>query len=166
LTATNFASHHCEKEGRHVVLNDDGSGAAMLFGARLLKTPVYLQAAEKMAQWMMTQTRPVNVACSLPSRLCFIMDVYRQTGQGEYFSYVLSRLKEVLDLQVLRSADPCVKGGFRGEDEGGEGYVKGGDKMDFVTTRVSAYSALLLFKLISKDWSTGYSAFGWKRKRK
>jgi len=44
--------------------------------------------------------------------------------------------------------------------------VKGGDKMDFVTTRVSAYSALLLFKLISKDWSTGYSAFGWKRKRK
>jgi hypothetical protein len=33
-----------------------------------------------------------------------------------------------------------------------------------VVTRTTAYSALLMFKIINKDWTPAYSAYGWKKK--
>jgi hypothetical protein len=146
------------------VLNDDGLGAALLAGARLFKSRARLETAKRMGDWLLTQTTPVKAFCSLPGRLCFLMDLGRALNSPGYEAYVRSRVGAVLALQVTGSRDPFARGAFRGEDEPPDGYIKGTRQIDYVTNRTTAYAALLLFKLLHRDWTPGYSAFGWKRR--
>jgi len=145
------------------VLNDDGLCAALLAYALITRQHRVLEKAVRIADWMMIQP-PAPVFCSLPSRLCYILDVARATGENRYREYVLAHLPAVLDLQVLASGDPCADGAFRGEDEKTEWYVAGAEHRDFVTNRVTCYAALTLFKLLNAPCTPGYSAFGWQRK--
>jgi hypothetical protein len=166
LTSTLRISHHAQRtpKGKLIAVNDDGMGAALLSGERLMHSRKYLEAGIRLGDWLLTQKQKVHAACSLPNRLCYLMDLFRLTGNRKYYDYVLSRLNEVMKLQVTRSKDRFVLGGFRGEDEPPQAYVQGSSKLEYVTTRVTTYAALLLFKLVSKDWTPGYSCFGWKRK--
>lgn len=164
LVDRHFDAHHTktDKSGRLLVLNDDGLCAALLMAGRITGQARYIEQSIRIADWMMG-VKPVTVFSSLPSQLCFIMDVWKETGMSRYRDYVLRRLPEVLRLQVVSSKDPWALGAFRGEDELAKWYVKGARQSDFVTNRVTCYTALTLFKLVNGDFTPGYSAFGWKR---
>lgn len=158
-------SRHHTGAGKAVVLNDDGLCAALLSCGKLTGKRKYIDQALRIADWMMTQDHPTDRYSCLSSRLCFLMDAYRQTGDEKYRDYVLRFLPRVLALQVRSSKDPNARGGFRGEDEPVKWYVKGADPAEFVVNRVTAYAALTCFKLLNgKNATAGYSAFGWKRK--
>jgi hypothetical protein len=166
LIETHFDPHHtrADKTGRLLVLNDDGLCAALLSYGKITNQPKLIEQAVRIADWMMTLGK-VDQFSSLPGQLNFILDIHRETGEKKYHDYVLKRLPEVLALQVTGSKDPWAQGGFRGEDELPKWYVKGARNKDFVLNRVTAYSALCLFKLLNgTEWTPGYSAFGWKRK--
>ena len=66
----------------------------------------------------------------------------------------------LLDLQILKSSDPKAHGGFRGEDEENEGGIFGGTSYDYVTNRMTCYSAGTLFRLSGKGTGAGFSVFG------
>ncbi len=165
LVARHYMSHHSSKGGKGpmVVVNDDGLGAALLSAAFLLDSAKYLDNAVRIADWMMKETSDNGKFCSLPSRLCFLMDIHKATGEGKYRDFVELNIAKVLKLQILNFKDPFANGAFRGEDEPVKWYA-GGKAADYVTTRVTCYAALTLFKLLSDDWTPGYSAFGWKKK--
>jgi hypothetical protein len=159
----NFVCGLAEKgKKRPAVSNDDGLGAALISGALLFKSRRYAEDAVTIGNWMMTQTQRDETVTSLASRLCYLMDLCRFTGDPIYRVYVESRIDEVIEAQVGAKADPLAFGAFRGEDEAVKWYVKGASRNDFVTTRATCYAALALFKLVNNDWTPGYSAFGWK----
>jgi len=166
LVDTHFDAHHTLKDakGRLLVANDDGLGAALLAYGKLTKQKKFVAEAVSLADWMMTQTGKAPYS-SLPGQLNYIMDIHRETGDSKYFEYVIKRLPEVMALQETKSKDLWALGGFHGEDEPADWYVKGGKGIDFVLNRVTAYSALCMFKILNgKEWTPGYSAFGWKQK--
>jgi hypothetical protein len=165
LVEKTFQSHHNDPadKGRNIVSNDDGLGTALIDGAVLFKSRKYREAAVRIGDWLLTQDRKGSVVCSLANRLCYLMDLWKLTGDRKYREYVLSRVGEVMALQVTGSRDPLAQGAFRGEDERPEWY-SGGGKLDYVTNRHTCYAALTLFKIASREWSAGYSAFGWKKR--
>ena len=148
------SDQHVDASG--VIYNDDGGGVGLLNAYLLGGGKKYLQAAVRMAEYFAGLDRAIPIYSGIGSVANFLIETWKVTG-NETFRRASEKLAgNLLDLQI-RSGKPLVKGAFRGEDEGGQWYVKGSRNSDFVTTRVTAYAVLTLFKLEGVVWPAGYS---------
>ena len=83
-----------------------------------------------------------------------------QAGGEDHSQWILDHLDPLLALQVADGDDPRALGGFRGEDEQGDGGVFGGTSLDYVVTRVTCYAAGTLFRLSGRGTGAGFSVPG------
>lgn len=156
-------NHHCGRgtgEHRYVLYNDDALIVIILAAYLATKKRRYLDSAVRYADWIVSQPVEERPFCSFPVRANTVLDVGR-VARKDYSEWVLDHIgKHLLDLQVLDSPDPLAHGGFRGEDEQGEGGIYGGTSLDYVVTRVTCYAAGTLFRLSGKGTGAGFSPFG------
>lgn len=147
-------SHHTSREGH--ILNDDGGGVTLLNAYRLSGRKKYLDACVRIAEYFRLRKEPMKMFSAIGSAANFLLEVDRVTGRDTYRKTAERLAREMIKLQV-KSGDRLVRGGFRGEDEGGKWYYKGSANDDFVTTRVTAYAVFTLFKLEGLIPVRGYS---------
>ena len=147
-------SHHTSTDG--VIYNDDGGSVGLLNAYKLSRDRRYLDAAIRAAEFFRTLRQPIPIFSGTGSVANFLIEVDHLTKRSTYRPTAEKLARLLLKLQV-RSGRPLVGGAFRGEDEGGKWYHKGAANDDFVTTRVTAYSVMLLFKLDGAVWPRGYS---------
>lgn len=151
---------HGEGEDRFSIVNDDGCVTVVLAAYMITGDVKYLDAMVAYADWTvhnLPQERPYN---AFGIQAANVLDVGRASGM-DYTPWVFDNLKtHCLDLQVVGSEDPKAEGGFRGEDEEGDGGVFGGTSLDYVPTRNTCYMAGLLFRLSGKGTGAGFSAWG------
>lgn len=147
-------SQHTDADG--TIYNDDGGGVGLLNAYALTGRQKYLNAAMQIADYFNVARNPCPVFSGIGSVANFLLEVDHVTGRAEYRKTAERLARQLLRLQV-KTGSPLVKGAFRGEDEGGKWYVEGSKNDDFVTTRVTAYAALVLFKLEGVVWPRGYS---------
>jgi len=158
-------NHH---EGRgtgddiYVIRNDDAIMVVVLAAHLATRSPKYIDAAVRYADWIVKNGPLARPLCAFPIQCNNLLDIGRVAGQ-DYSEWVLDNLQDhLLDLQVLKSSDPKAHGGFRGEDEENEGGIFGGTSYDYVTNRMTCYSAGTLFRLSGKGTGAGFSVFGLK----
>ena len=85
----------------HLTLNDDGAGVTLLSAYRATGQKAILAQLEKYAAWTMTKKTPLPTFSGYVSMGNFMLDMYRQTGRGEYLQWVLDNLKAgLLDLRI------------------------------------------------------------------
>ncbi|MCX7804407.1 MAG: hypothetical protein N3A38_04365 [Planctomycetota bacterium] len=154
------ASASCRKDqhvdGRGIVWNDDGGGVGLLNAHLLSGKRKYLDAAIRLADRFAESAEAIPIYSGIGAVANFLLETDRVLGENRYRSVAERLGKKLLDLQVA-DGSPLVRGAFRGEDEGGKWYVEGSENGDFVTTRVTAYAVLTLFKLEGAVWPEGYS---------
>ncbi|MDA0989202.1 MAG: hypothetical protein O3A51_00440 [Verrucomicrobia bacterium] len=160
------ANHHWgfgKGKDRYLLRNDDGIVVVVLGAYQATKSKKYLDAMVNYMEWTVAQTpaeRPYNAFGVQANN---VLDIGRVSGLDRS-AWVLDNLKKrCLDLQVIGSKDRNAEGGFRGEDEEGEGGVFGGKSLDYVVTRTTCYMAGTLFRLSGKGTGTGFSVFGLDR---
>ena len=145
---------------RYVLHNDDGLIVVVLAAYLYTKDARYLDAAVRYADWIITQKVEERPFVAFPVRSNTLLDVGKVAGK-DYSEWVLDNLQaSMLDYQVVDSGDPMADGGFLGEDEQGEGGIYGGKSLDYVTTRMTCYSAGTLFRLSGAGTGAGFSPFG------
>jgi len=145
---------------RFVLRNDDGMMVIVLAAYEATKDGKYLDAAVAYADWIIANEPHERPFCGFPVQANNVLDIGRAAGK-DYTPWVLDNLQErLLDLQVLDADDPCAAGGFRGEDEQGDGGIFGGTSLDYVVQRVTCYAAGTLFRLSGKGTGAGFSVFG------
>ncbi|MFC1479389.1 hypothetical protein ACFL6F_02265 [Planctomycetota bacterium] len=147
-------SHHAGID--RIIYNDDGGGVGLLNAYKLSGKDKYLKAAVQVADYYNTLDKEIPIYSGIGSVANFLIETDHVTGGSVYRKKAEELAKELYRLQV-RSGNKKVRGGFRGEDEGGKWYVKESKNNEFVTTRVTCYSVLALFKLEGKVWPRGYS---------
>ena len=147
-------SHHTGPDG--VIYNDDGGGVTLLNAYKLSGEQEYLDAAIRIAEYFKSYNKPYPTFCSPSSVANFLLEVDHTTGKKTYRKKALELARQTIKMQ-FNSGPAMLKGGFRGEDEGGNIYHKGAKDRDFVTTRVTAYAILTLFKAEGIVWPRGYS---------
>jgi hypothetical protein len=147
-------THHSDAQG--VLFNDDGGGVSLLNAYRLSKKVRYLDAAVQIAEFFRAHTGPVPIYSGIGAIANFLLEVDLATRGDRYRATAEKLARQLLRLQ-LKTGDKAVKGAFRGEDEGGKWYYPGAANTDLVTTRVTAYAVLTLFKLDGVAWPRGYS---------
>ncbi len=156
-------SHHQgigEGEEKFRLRNDDGMVLLLLAAYEATRESRYLDACVSYADLIVSEIPEERPYCVFPVKANNVLDIGRAAGK-DYSEWVLDNLKErVLDLQVLDSGDAMADGGFRGEDEQGEGGVFGGRSLDYVVTRVTCYSAGTLFRLSEQGTGSGFSVWG------
>ncbi len=155
--------------GRPVVFNDDGSSIALTCAHAATGKPTskYLDAALRYGDWLIDACpRPIErfVADSMQS--VFLTELTAVTGQARYAGFARGLMAGQVRLQVEAPGKPDRHGGYRGEDEPAEAYVKGSTGKEFLTTRTTAYSTLALFRLHGGVHGPSYSALGLKTLRK
>jgi uncharacterized protein YyaL (SSP411 family) len=150
----NTLSHHTDSDG--VMFNDDGGGVSLLNAYQLSGKARYLAAAVRIAEYYRCRTTPIPIFSGTGSVANFLLETDRAAGTTRYRATAEKLARKLMALQVKRGGE-SVKGAFRGEDEGGKWYYPGSDNGDFVTTRVTAYTVLTLFKLEGVVWPRGYS---------
>ncbi|MDI6775023.1 MAG: hypothetical protein QME60_06480 [Verrucomicrobiota bacterium] len=156
--------NHHEGRGKgddiHVLRNDDAIMVVALAAYQETRKRKYLDAAVRYADWIVNNGPLDRPLCAFPVQANNVLDIGRVAGK-DYSAWVLDNLKDhLLDLQVLKSSDPKAHGGFRGEDEENEGGIFGGTSFDYVTNRMTCYSAGALFRLSGKGTGAGFSVFG------
>jgi hypothetical protein len=145
--------HHSDAVG--TIFNDDGAGVSLLNAYRLTRGQEYLEAAIRVADYFTAHWQKNPLFSGLGSIANFLLETDAIRKQDGYRVAAEDIGRRILKLQ-MSSAHP-MRGGFRGEDEDVSSY-HGGSKTDYITTRVTAYSALTLFKLEGLVWPYGYSA--------
>lgn len=157
------ANHHWglgKGDDRYLLRNDDGVVVVVLAAYKITGDKKYIDAMVKYADWTIENEphkRPYNAFGVQANN---VLDIGKVAGKN-YTGWVLDNLKaRCLDMQVLRSGDPMADGGFRGEDEEGEGGIFGGKSVDYVPNRNTCYMAGTLFRLSGKGTGTGFSVFG------
>jgi len=149
-----------EGDHRYVLYNDDGMIVVVLAAHEATGDAKYLDAAVRYADWIVEQPVEERPFCAFPVRANTVLDVGKVAGR-DYSGWVLDNLqKSLLDLQVVGSDDPKAEGGFRGEDEEGEGGIYGGTSLDYVTNRVTCYAVGTLLRLSGRGTGAGFSHFG------
>lgn len=148
------ASHHSGSDG--VIHNDDGGGVSLLNAYKLSGRPRYLAAATRIAEYYRELKTPIPIVSGIGAVANFLLEMDRVAGTRRYRATAERLARQLLRRQVL-SGGAAVKGAFRGEDEGGKWYYAGAANDDFVTTRVTAYAVLTLFKLEGLVWPRGYA---------
>ncbi len=149
-----------EGDQRYVLYNDDAMIVVVLAAHKATGDATYLDAAVRYADWIVEQPVEERPFCAFPVRANTVLDVGKVAGK-DYSGWVLDNLQaHLLDLQVEGSGDPKAEGGFRGEDEEGEGGLYGGTSLDYVTNRVTCYAAGLLFRLSGAGTGAGFSHWG------
>ncbi len=154
--------HHGIGQGeeRFLLRNDDCTMLLLLTAMEATGKPKYRDAAVAYARWIVTQTPTERPYCVFPVQANHVLDVARQCG-ADHSEWVLDHLNDrVLALQVTGSGDERADGGFRGEDEQGEGGVFGGTSLDYVVTRTTCYAAGTLFRLSGRGGGSGFSVAG------
>ncbi len=145
---------------QYLLLNDDGIVTVVLAACKATGDEKYLDAMVRYADWTIANEpheRPFN---AFGIQAANVLDIGSISGK-DYTPWVLEHLQErCLDLQVLDSGDPMADGGFRGEDEEGDGGIFGGTSLDYVVTRTTCYMAGVLFRLSGKGTGTGFSVHG------
>ncbi|MCE9616068.1 MAG: hypothetical protein K8T26_17490 [Lentisphaerae bacterium] len=157
------ANHHWgfgKGDDRYLLRNDDGIVVVVLAAYLATKKQKYLDAMVSYMEWTVANgphQRPFNAFGVQANN---VLDIGHVAGLDRS-AWVLDHLqKHCLDLQVMGSKDANAEGGFRGEDEQGEGGVFGGKSLDYVVTRTTCYMAGTLFRLSGKGTGTGFSPFG------
>lgn len=157
------ANHHWgfgKGDDRYLLRNDDGIVVVVLAAYLATKKKKYLDAMVSYMDWTVANEpheRPFNAFGVQANN---VLDIGHVAGIDRS-AWVLDNLKKhCLDLQVIGSKDSNAEGGFRGEDEEGEGGVFGGKSLDYVVTRTTCYMAGTLFRLSGKGTGTGFSPFG------
>ncbi len=157
-------SHHAGAGG--VMFNDDGLMISLLCAHQATGKGKYLDAVVGHADWLKANitTRP-GLISALPCMCTIMIELAAVTGDDSCSDWAADMLEtHVLPLQVRNSRDPKSHGAFRGEDEPVEHYgPKSAKKTDFITTRVTCYSALACLKLAGIV-GPYYGALGWDRK--
>lgn len=156
-------NHHFglgEGDERYLLRNDDGIVVVILAAYMATEESRYLDAAVAYADWIRDNEPHERPFCAFPVQANNLLDIGRAAGK-DYSDWVLDNLdKHLLSLQVTDSDDPRALGGFRGEDEEGDGGIFGGTSLDYVVTRVTCYAAGTLFRLSGKGTGAGFSPFG------
>ncbi len=147
-------SHHTSADG--AIFNDDGGGVSLLNAYKLSRNPKYLEAAIANAEFYRQRKEPLPIFSGIGSVANFLLEVDHLTRRTRYRAAAEKLARQLLRLQVKRGGK-MAQGAFRGEDEGGKWYYPGAANADFVTTRVTAYSVLTLFKMEGVVWPRGYS---------
>jgi hypothetical protein len=147
-------SHHATADG--TLYNDDGAGVSLLNAYRLTRQPEYLEAAVRVADYFNTHWPENQLFSGIGSLANFLLETDAIRKRNDYRSSIEHMGRKLLKLQLSTPGHP-MRGGFRGEDENTSGYY-GGAKTDYITTRVTAYSVLTLFKTEGAVWPLGYSS--------
>ena len=156
--------HHTDPTG--AVLNDDGLMVSLLCAYLASGKEKFLTACLRHARWILDNIRSVpKVLAGLPCMCTFLIELSAVTGQPGYRDWAARMLRaHVLPLQVRNRRDPMSHGAFRGEDEPVEYYGPArAAKTDFITTRMTCYSALACLKLAGIV-GPYYGALGWERR--
>ena len=158
------AKNHHEGRGEgddiHVLRNDDAIMVLVLAAYEATRESRYIDAAVRYARWIMDNAPSERPFCAFPVQANNVLDIGQASG-NDWTDWVLQHLdKRLLDLQVLGGDDPRAEGGFRGEDEEDEGGIFGGSSLDYVTTRMTCYSAGTLLRLSGKGTGAGFSVHG------
>jgi len=164
IVSRRLDAHHTDKAG--VVLNDDGMMVSLLCASLATGDQRYLRACLRHGRWILDNVKsPLKILSALPCMCTFLIELSAVTGDESYRDWSASMLeKHVLPLQVRNRADPMSNGAFRGEDEPVKYYGPSrARKTDFITTRVTCYSALACLKLAGIV-GPYYGALGWERK--
>jgi hypothetical protein len=149
-----------EGDERYVLHNDDGMIVVVLAAYLYSKDRKYIDAAVRYADWIIKQPIEERPYVAFPVRANTVLDIGKVAGK-DYSEWVLDNLqKNLLDYQVVDSGDTVADGGFLGEDEQDEGGVFGGKSLDYVTARMTCYSAGTLFRLSGAGTGAGFSPFG------
>ncbi len=156
-------SHHQgmgDGEEKFRLRNDDGIVTLLLAAHEATGESRYLDACVAYADCIISETPGDRPYCVFPIKANNVLDIGKAAGK-DYSAWVVDNLQErVLGLQVNGSGDPMAEGGFRGEDEQGEGGVFGGTSLDYVVTRVTCYATGTLFRLSGKGTGAGFSVWG------
>jgi len=158
------ANHHWgfgEGDDRYALRNDDALVTVILAAYMATKNKKkYLDPMVRYMEWIVNNEPHVRPFNAFGIQASNVLDIGKVSGI-DHSEWVLDNLKKhCLDLQVLGSKDKDAEGGFRGEDEEGEGGVFGGKSLDYVVTRTTCYMAGALFRLSGKGTGTGFSVFG------
>jgi len=157
---TNHHEGRGEGEARYVLHNDDGIVTIILAAYEATKDQKYLDAAVKYADYITGKVPNERPFCCFPVQANNVLDIGRMAGK-DYSGWVLDHLKtHLIDLQVGPTGHPMADGGFRGEDEEDEGGIFGGRSLDYITNRVTCYSAGTLFRLSGQGTGAGFSVWG------
>ncbi|MGQ9660820.1 MAG: hypothetical protein ACUVWX_00600 [Kiritimatiellia bacterium] len=151
------ARHHSASDG--TLYNDDGAAVSLLNAYKLTGNARYLEAARRVADYFNGLKTPIPIYSGTGSVANFLLEMDRVLNETRYRARAEQLARQMLTWQVRRGPPEAV-GAFRGEDEGGGGYY-GGNEFDYVTTRMTAYATLTLFKLDGQVWPRGYAA-GWR----
>jgi hypothetical protein len=145
---------------QYLLRNDDGIVTVVLAAYQVTGDKKYLDAMVRYADWTVENEPHVRPFNAFGVQAGNVLDVGSISGK-DYTAWVLEHLQErCLDLQVQDSGDPMADGGFRGEDEEGDGGIFGGTSLDYVTTRTTCYMAGTLFRLSGQGTGTGFSVHG------
>ena len=136
--------HHTTADG--AIHNDDGAGITLLAAHSITGKQQYLDAVLRVADYYAARQEPLPIYSGTAAVANLLVEADAAAGDGRYRKAAERYAREVLKLQDT-SKDKRCSGAFIGEDEGGKWYVPGSANDDFVTTRVTAYSTLALFKL-------------------
>lgn len=139
--------------------NDDAIMVVILAAYEATGDRKYLDAASAYVRWIVSAPAIQPPYCVFPVQANNVLDVAAAGGE-DHSQWVLDNLDTLLGLQVQGSGDPRADGGFRGEDEQGEGGVFGGRSLDYVVTRVTCYGVGTLFRLSGKGTGSGFSVAG------
>ena len=164
VRARTKASHHAGAGG--LMFNDDGLMVSLLCAHVATGEAKYLEACLRHAEWVRRNvTGPLAILAGLPCMCTFMIELSAVTGEPAWRDWAAKMLaRHVLPLQVRNSRDPLSDGAFRGEDEPVEYYgPKRARKTDFITTRMTCYSALACLKLAGIV-GPYYGALGWERR--
>jgi len=156
-------SHHVASiTGRQFVSNDDGSmiGLTCAHAATGKRSSRFLDAAVRYGRWLMTDCpRPLPNFAGTGLHAINLTELAELTGDRGYVRSARELMADQVRLQVNAPKQPDRHGGYRGEDEPPHAYVKGATGREFLTTRVTAYSTLALFRLAGVH-GPSYSCLG------
>ncbi|MFH1759569.1 MAG: hypothetical protein ABIA63_00575 [bacterium] len=157
-----FDAHHSGRgKDAGIAQNDDGCGITLLCDYKLKKDKKTMALCLKYGDYIISQKLPRAIHSAFPSQAIYLIELAKVSGDSKYSDYVINNLHYITDLQIIKHKAPCIQGAFKGEDEGGKWYYKGSKTLDFVTNRVTAYSALAMLKLHGKVFGPYYSSLDW-----
>lgn len=157
-------NHHWglgDGDDKYLLRNDDGIVVVVLAAYKITGDRKYLDAMVRYAEWTIANEpheRPFN---AFGIQAANVFDIGKVAGK-DYTPWIMANLKKhCLDLQMCGTGEARADGGFRGEDEEGNGGIFGGTAKDYVPTRNTCYMAGLLFRLSGQGTGAGFSVFGW-----
>lgn len=143
-------------EGNHQIHNDDGMGITILCAYQLTGNKKYLKACQDVCDYFASNDCSKGGHAGLCCIANLMIETEKAGGTKRYQNSIKRLLKEVMKKQI-KHKNTLFNGGFSGEDEVPDWYVKGSKSTEYVVTRTTAYAVLALFKAEGKSWGKGYS---------